>query len=233
MKRLATICARAGSKGAPNKNIRPLAGKPLIAHAVECALASGLFDAVAVSSDAEAYLEIGRRAGATHAVPRPAEFATDAAGKIPAIRHCMLEVETALGATFDIVVDLDVTTPLRRPEDVLGAVTLLEERRPATVLSANEARKSPYFNIIELGADGRAVLSKPLASAVKARQAAPRTWELNGAVYVWWRHALMAYDMGLTDDTLIYEMPPERGWDIDSELDFAFVEFLAGRGQGK
>jgi CMP-N,N'-diacetyllegionaminic acid synthase len=231
MRRLATICARAGSKGAPNKNIRLLAGKPLLVHAIECALASGLFDAVAVSSDSPEYLEIGRRADATHAVLRPAEFATDSAGKIAAIRHCMLEVEAATGVSFDIVVDLDVTTPLRNPADVIAAVALLEREKPLTVLSANEARKSPYFNLVELDERGRARISKPSNTAFKARQAGPRVWELNGAVYVWWREALMSIEIGLTDDTLIYEMPPERGWDIDSEMDFAFVEFLATRAQ--
>ncbi|CAA7621670.1 cytidylyltransferase domain-containing protein [Magnetospirillum sp. UT-4] len=229
MRRLATVCARAGSKGAPDKNIRVVGGKPLLAHAVGCALASGLFDAVAVSSDSEAYLEIGRQAGAGHLIRRPAEFATDTAGKIPAIRHCMLEVEAATGGPFDIVVDLDVTTPLRAPDDIAGAVALLERERPLTVLSANEARKSPYFNLVEVDGRGRAALSKPTGTAIKARQAAPRVWELNGAVYVWWRHALMDHEMGLTPDTLIHEMPAERGWDIDSELDFAFVEFLFQR----
>lgn len=90
MKRLCTICARGGSKGVNKKNIRPLMGKPLIAYSLEQARASGLFDLIAVSSDAQEILDAARNHGADLLIERPAELASDTAAKLPAIRHAVL-----------------------------------------------------------------------------------------------------------------------------------------------
>src|SRR5687768_5637382 len=110
MKRVCTICARGGSKGVAGKNLRPLLGRPLIAHSIEQARATGLFEAVAVSSDSAEILEAARAVGADHAIVRPAELATDQAAKLPAIRHALLEVERLRGEAFDVLVDLDATS---------------------------------------------------------------------------------------------------------------------------
>src|SRR6188474_827168 len=91
--RLCTICARGGSKGVKGKNVRPLLGKPMIVHSIEQARASGLFAALAVSSDSPEILAIARDNGVEHLVERPAELATDQAAKLPVIRHAVLEVE--------------------------------------------------------------------------------------------------------------------------------------------
>ncbi len=128
LKRLCTICARGGSKGVRNKNIREMAGKPLIAYTIEQAQTSELFDLVAVSSDSVEILQVARKYGADLLVERPPELATDAIGKLPAIRHCVDEAERMSGKRFDTLVDLDVTSPLRLPEDIQGAVDLLETR---------------------------------------------------------------------------------------------------------
>lgn len=100
--RICTICARGGSKGVVNKNIRPLAGKPLIAHTIERAKASGLFACIAVSSDSPAILEAAATWGADYMIRRPEELATDNAAKIPAIRHCLAEAERLSGLKADI-----------------------------------------------------------------------------------------------------------------------------------
>ena len=118
MKRLCTICARAGSKGVRSKNTRLIAGKPLLAHSLIQARASGLFDAIAVSSDSDHILAIARSYGATCLVQRPDALAGDTAAKLPAIRHCLEQAEAQLGTRFDILVDLDATAPLRLREDI-------------------------------------------------------------------------------------------------------------------
>ena len=110
---LCTICARGGSKGVPGKNIRPIAGKPLIAHSIDQAKRTGLFAAVAVSSDSEEIIETASAWGADLVIRRPEEMATDRAGKLPAIRHAALTAEERLGRKLDILVDLDCTSPLR------------------------------------------------------------------------------------------------------------------------
>ncbi|WP_372400678.1 acylneuraminate cytidylyltransferase family protein (plasmid) [Azospirillum sp. HJ39] len=228
--RLCVICARGGSKGVPGKNIRPLAGRPLIAHTIGQALSSGCFDSVAVSSDSDAILDIARSLGVHHAVRRPAEFATDAAPKLPAIRHCVQAVEQATGAVFGVISDLAVTSPLRAVEDICEAVRLLEESGAGNVVSVGPAHANPYYQIVELDADGHPTRSKPPPRPIFRRQDAPACFELNGAVLVWRRASLFREVNGtLHPDTRAYVMPAERSLDIDSELNFLFAEFLMSR----
>ena len=225
--RLCTICARGGSKGVKNKNIRPLGGKPLIAHSVEQARASGLFELIAVSSDSPQILEAARAAGADLLVERPAELATDTAAKIPVIRHCVEAAERAAGRRFDICVDLDATSPLRVPQDIVDVVAMLEDSTAGNVITAMPARRSPYFNLVEVDAQGRVQLSKPGAGYVR-RQDSPACYDMNASIYAWRRDAL-ARDGLFFDDTRLHVMPEERSIDIDSELDFTFVELLLAR----
>lgn len=226
MKRLCTICARGGSKGVKGKNLRMLAGKPLIAHSIEQARASGLFDALAVSSDSDAILEVARAYGCDYLIKRPAELATDQAAKLPVIRHCVAEVERLSGIEFDTLVDLDATSPLRLPADIVEAVGLLETSGSGNVLTAMPARRSPYFNLVEVDSAGVVHLSKPLDSAVVRRQDAPKCYDMNASIYVWRRPVLFERPGLFNDDTRLYVMPEERSIDIDSELDFQFVEYL-------
>jgi len=229
MTRLCTICARGGSKGVPGKNLRELLGKPLIAHSIEQAKRSGLFAAVAVSSDSADILDVSRRYGADVLVERPAEMATDAAPKVPAIRHCVESAERALKREFPVFADLDATAPLRTPEDIAGAVRLLEERGAASVITGAPARRSPYFNLVELDARGVPHVVKPLPQTVNRRQDAPRCYDMNASIYVWRRDAFFRRPAVFYDDTQLYEMPPERSVDIDSELDFEIVRMLMER----
>lgn len=229
MTRLCTICARGGSKGVPGKNIRPLAGLPLIAHSIRQARDSGLFAAIAVSSDATAILAAAAEAGADLMIERPAELASDTAGKLPAIRHCVAEAERRLDRRFDILVDLDATSPLRLPEDIRGAVALLEDSGAASVITGSPARRSPYFNLVEERPDGSVGLSKPPPAEVLRRQDAPACFDMNASIYVWRRDVFLAGPRVFYPDTRLFVMPEERSHDIDSELDFAIVEMLLAR----
>ncbi len=227
MKRLAVICARGGSKGIKDKNLRELAGKPLIAHGIVQAKESGMFSAIAVSSDSEAILKAAREWGADHAIERPAELASDTAAKVPAIRHCAETVETETGSTFDTIVDLDATAPLRSLDDIQGVIELLEKSGVANVVSGTASRRSPYFNLVELDETARVHLSKAPATAIQRRQNSPECFDLNASVFAWTRKALFSgNDSAIGDDTLLYVMPEERSIDIDTETDFRFVEFL-------
>ncbi|NYT39224.1 acylneuraminate cytidylyltransferase family protein [Sphingomonas sp. R-74633] len=229
MKRICTICARAGSKGVRGKNVRMLHGLPLIAHSVRQGVASGLFDIVAVSSDSDQILKIAGEYGAMCLVRRPDELATDTAAKLPVIQHCVAEVERQLGARFDICVDLDATSPLRSIEDIRNSVAMLEDPGATNVITAMPARRSPYFNMVELDSAGVPRLSKaPLAQVVR-RQDAPASFDMNASIYVWRRAALESGSSLFSDGTRLYVMPEERSIDIDSEVDFLLVEQLMGR----
>jgi CMP-N,N'-diacetyllegionaminic acid synthase len=227
--RLCTICARGGSKGVQNKNLRELRGMPLIAHSILQARESGLFDCLAVSSDSDQILAAAADWGADYLIKRPDELATDQAPKLPVIRHCVAQVELLSGRSFQVVVDLDATSPLRLPEDIVQCVRLLEERGLSNVITGAPSRRSPYFNLVELDQGGVASLSKPLDPPVARRQDAPRCFDMNGSVYVWQRQALFDNPTLFNADTMLYEMPEERSIDIESPLDFQFVEFIMGQ----
>jgi CMP-N,N'-diacetyllegionaminic acid synthase len=224
--RICTICARGGSRGVPNKNLRMLGGQTLVARAVHQARDSGLFATIAISSDSDAILASAREAGATVLVRRPAELASDAAGKIPAIRHCVERAEMELSTRFGIVVDLDVTVPLLSLDDIRGVVALLEGGDAENVVTGSASRHSPYFNIVERGQNRFVHLSKPPGGPVDRRQDSPACFDLNGAAYAWRRDALDRAARAIGLKTELYEMPASRSIDIDSELDWQIVEAL-------
>lgn len=226
MKRLATICARGGSKGVPNKNLKLLGGRPLIAWSVLQAKATGLFDRIVVSSDSEDIQSAALRAGADGVVNRPVDMATDEAPKVPAILHALLETERQNNKRYDILVDLDATAPLRLPEDISGAVALLESSGSRSVITGNAAYRSPYFDLVELQVDGTVRVSKTPSRPVFRRQDVPVCYDMNASIYVWKRDALVANPSVFYDDTRLFEMPAERSREIDSQFDFSIVEFL-------
>ena len=225
MSRLCTICARGGARGVPDKNIRLLAGRPLIAHSILQARASGLFERVAVSSDSPAILEAARVWGADPVLERPAELASDTVGKLPAIRHAWLAAEAACGLSFEVLADLDCTSPLRRSEDIAGAVRLLEDSGAHNVITGVPAHRSPYFNLVEV-TDGIAHLSKPLPEAIWRRQDSPRCYDMNASIYVWRREPFLTRPFVFDATTRLYEMPRAGILDIDEEVDFAIMALL-------
>jgi len=229
IKILATICARAGSKGVPGKNIRPLLGKPLIAHTIEQAISSELFRHVVVSTDSEEIASIAEKFGAEVPFLRPKELADDHCAKWPAVRHALQECEKLYQCRFDIVVDLDPTSPLRTVLDIRKCVELLIKENASNVITAMAARRSPYFNLIEKFPDGHIDLSKKTNPPITCRQDSPRCYDMNASVYVWRRDVLVQNESIFLDGTVLYEMPMERSIDIDCDVDFQIVEFFAAR----
>ncbi|RQH05116.1 acylneuraminate cytidylyltransferase family protein [Bradyrhizobium sp. RP6] len=226
MSLVCTICARGGSKGVVGKNARDLLGRPVLAWSIAQARETGLFDAIAFSSDSDGLLDAALKAGADIAVRRPDEMATDTAPKLPAIRHCLEQAIAQIGTTPEIFVDLDVTSPLRLPSDIAGAVALLRESGARNVITGAPARRSPYFNLVEQRTDGSVGLSKSADPPVTRRQDAPRCFDMNASIYVWRVASFLEQPAVFYPDTRLFEMPEERSIDIDSDLDFALVELL-------
>ena len=223
---ICTICARGGSKGVPGKNLRMIAGKPLIAWTVSQAKALGLFDLVAVSSDDKDILNAGLASGADLLIDRPIELATDQSGKLPAILHAAHASEAKLGQRASTLVDLDATSPLRDLDDIIGAVDMLRATGAPNIITGTTARRSPYFNLVEKSNDGTVHISKPLENMVLRRQDSPRCFDMNGSIYVWNRDIFFNDQQIFYPKTRIFEMPEERSIDIDCTLDFQIVEFL-------
>ncbi|MSR76824.1 MAG: acylneuraminate cytidylyltransferase family protein [Candidatus Omnitrophica bacterium] len=229
MKRICTICARGGSKGLKNKNIMLIQGKPLIAHTLQQAKDSKLFDAVVVSSDSDDILKVSREWGADYFLKRPEEMATDTASKLPAIRHAVLEIEKIKKYAYETIVDLDATSPLRTIQDIHHAVRLFDSRKVSNVITAARSRHSPYFNLVENNSEGFVRLSKNTPTPVVRRQDSPACYDMNASIYVWKRNRFIENPAIFYSDTLLYEMPPERSVDIDHDLDFEVVKLLMDR----
>jgi CMP-N,N'-diacetyllegionaminic acid synthase len=221
-----TILARGGSKGVPSKNIKPLFGKPLIHYTIEQAIQSGITPHVVVSSDSDEILKVSSQIKGVTAVRRPGEFATDTITKLPGIRHAVNEIEKKLSLQFDTIIDLDPTSPLREVEDILQSLKTFQNTGRDSLVTVCEARRSPYFNLLELNAEGKAVLSKPLPHPITCRQDSPACYDMNGSVYVWKRVALFEGERVIGPNTGLYIMPAERSIDIDHPIDFQMVEFF-------
>ena len=227
MKRLATICARKNSKGLPGKNKLLLNGTPLYAIAISQALKTEYFTSITVSTDDEEILENSLLYGADLTINRPPILTTDHTGKPETILHALLETEKELGISYDVVVDLDVTSPLRKVEDIKGAIDMLELNKVSSVVSACISHRNPYFNMLEIDSKGKISVSKTVNPPYLSRQLSPKSFDMNAAVHVWNAQALKSNPIVIFNDSLIYEMPEKRSRDIDTELDFEIVKFLS------
>jgi CMP-N,N'-diacetyllegionaminic acid synthase len=223
---LCTICARGGSKGVKNKNIEELNEKPLIAYTIEQAKLSGLFEHIVISTDSETIANIAKEYGAEVFFKRSDEMASDTAGKLDVIKDAFVRSEEYYNRTFDYLIDLDATAPLRSVEDIINSFNQFKENNNDNLITAMLSRRSPYFNLVEQNKDGKVYLSKKLDSAVVRRQDAPKSYDMNASIYIWKRDIILNKNSLFLETTGLYVMPEERSIDIDNELDFEFVEFL-------
>src|SRR5262249_4558550 len=123
-------------------------------------------------------------------------------------------------------------SPLRLPQDICGAVALLEGSKVASVITGSLSRRSPYFNLVERASDGSIGLAKSLPVAPTRRQDAPATFDMNASIYVWNAATFRAEPRLFYADTQLFEMPAERSHDIDSKMDLDIVELLMQRRTG-
>jgi CMP-N,N'-diacetyllegionaminic acid synthase len=223
---LCTICARGGSKGVKNKNIKEISGKPLIAYTIEQAKASKLFDHIVISTDSDDIATIAKEYGAEVFFKRSAEMASDTAGKLDVIRDAFVRSEEYYKKEYDYLVDLDATAPLRNVEDVINSFKQFIENDNDNLITAMPGRRSPYFNLVEQNKEGKVYLSKTLDSAIVRRQDTPKSYDMNASIYIWKRETILNEKSLFLSKTGLYVMPEERSIDIDSELDYKFVAFL-------
>jgi CMP-N,N'-diacetyllegionaminic acid synthase len=217
------IPARGGSKGLPGKNIKKLAGKPLIAYTIEHAQSSRYIDRVIVSTDDAAIAQVARESGAEVPFIRPDYLAGDAVGTIDVLLHAIDWVEKE-GYSFDVLVQLLVTTPLRVSGDIDACIELLYKENGDNVFSVAEAHRNPYFNMVEISSEGKVKLVKE--GNFMSRQEAPPVYDMNASIYVWHKEVLKQQKGLFLSNTRIYKMPRERSVDIDDALDFRIAEML-------
>lgn len=224
---LITICARGGSKGIPGKNIKDLAGKPLIVHTIDVAKKfSAAQDAViSLSTDSDEIMTVARAAGIETDYKRPENLATDTAGKMGAIVDLLDFEEKKRGSTFKYVLDLDVTSPLRTVQDLTAALEMLESADKAlNIFSVNPANRNPYFNMVEQNEEGYFQLCK--SGNFVSRQAVPKVYDMNASFYIYKRDFfLKGFATAVTPRSLVYVMP-HICFDLDHPIDFEFLQFL-------
>ncbi|MUT65002.1 acylneuraminate cytidylyltransferase family protein [Paenibacillus sp. NEAU-GSW1] len=215
---LGVIPARGGSKGVPGKNIRELAGKPLIAWTIEAAARSVYLDRVIISSDDDSIIQTAIAHGGDVPFKRPERLAQDGTSGLAPVVHALDELPG-----YDYVVLLQPTSPLRTVEDIDACIAQCE-KSGAPVVSMTEPDKSPYW-MFRIGAGDRL---SPVMGHVEStlRQDLPAAFVLNGAIYVSDVEGFRKTESFLTEETTGYVMPKERSVDIDTLLDFWLCEAI-------
>ena len=224
MKPICLICARGGSKGVRNKNIRILGKKPLIAHTIEKAVKSKIFSHVIVSTEDAKIAKISRKFGAETPFIRPKRLATSTIAIEDVFIHAIKKLQT-LGYEFDIFGNLDCTVPFIKIEDVLGSIKLLKRKKCDAVYGVYQQHLNPYFNMMELNSLGFLKLCKKLAKRPRSRQEAPIVYQLNG-LFTYDTKKFLKFGKTLMPKALPYEIPLESGFMIDTKAEFKIAELM-------
>jgi len=233
---ICVIGARGGSVGLPGKNIRPLLGRPLIAWSIEQAKAAPEVDRVVVSTDSPDIARVAKEWGADVPFLRPAELSGSAVGKFQVWQHALEACRKAYGEDYEAFVDLDCTSPLRDSSDISGAIAQFRQSRARAVdavFSICNARKNPYFNLVEPDVHGAMKVSKPLPGKVLGRQAAPPVFEHVASIYVLAPAYLERATHLLDGHAEGYDIGEAKSLDVDSEFDFKLIEFLMKEKHGQ
>ena len=220
-KTLGLITARGGSKGVPKKNLRSLNGRTLVERTVTAAREATCLDRVVLSSEDAEIIAAAIAMGCEVPFIRPENLSTDEAKSIDVVRHAL----ATLDETFDLIVVLQPTSPLRAAEDINGAVRLCVESGAPACVSVVEAEKTPQWSIT---LDPKHVITPlmPDQYLVPRRQELPTTYNINGAVFVARCDWIVEHGSFLSPRTIGYVMPRERSIDIDSEVDLVTAEAL-------
>lgn len=218
---LALIPARGGSKGIPGKNIVPLGGMPLIGWTIRAARTSLYVDEVILSSDDDRIIEVARELGCAAPFKRSAELATDTSATIDAVIDTLNRMPS-----FDIIVLLQPTSPLRTAEDIDGCLRTMQNAGAPAAVSVRPADDHPYLVFRQDEVGRLEHFAYPPTSSNLRRQDLPAAWCLNGAVYAAQCDWLRANGSFLSPATVGFPMPPERSIDIDTQDDLDRVRAL-------
>mgnify|MGYP001616656856 CR=1 FL=1 len=224
---LGAIFARGGSKGVPRKNIHPLGGKPLIAHAIATAKQVPLLQRIIVSTDDDAIASVARQYGAEVPFMRPADLAADHSPEILAWKHAIETIERQTGRAVDVMVSVPTTSPLRSPEDITRCVELLLSTDADIVVTVTDAHRSPFFNMVTIDAEQNAAIVIPSrGSAVTRRQDAPKVYDMTTVAYAARGAYVKATDAVMAGKVKAVHIPWERAIDIDTPMDFVLAEAI-------
>jgi CMP-N-acetylneuraminic acid synthetase len=224
LKVLGIITARGGSKGIPRKNIVSLLGKPLLAYTVEPALSSRRLSRTVLSTEDDEIADVGRRFGVDVPFMRPAELARDETPTIEVLQDVVKQLEGA-GEIYDAVMTLQPTNPLRRSEDIDGAIDLLQETGADSVISFVDVGEKHPARMKFIASDSR-VIDPPFAEQYEGqrRQELIKLYLREGSIYLTRRDVLMQQNSIKGKDCRAWIVPQERACNIDTPFDLFLAE---------
>jgi len=222
----AFIFARGGSKGLPRKNIKVLAGKPLIAWAIETALKVSEVNRVVVSTEDPDIAHVAREFGAEVPFIRPKNLASDNASEWDSWRHALLTLRDIEGEFPDPFISVPTTAPLRLPDDIRACISTYNEGGADVVLAVTEAHRNPWFNMVITENDGTVRLVNEVSGFINRRQDAPSVRDVTTVAYVANPHFILENNRIFDGIVKSISVPVERAIDIDTPHDFAIAEFL-------
>jgi CMP-N,N'-diacetyllegionaminic acid synthase len=218
---IAIIPARGGSKGLPGKNIRALGAKPLIAWTIESALGNKLIDKTVVSTDCSKIAAVSKSFGAEVPFIRPGWLSTDEASTADVVLHVLNSIKEQ----FDVILLLQPTSPFRNSGHIQDALEIYDNSNKPSLVSICESQKSPYlmFSLEDDGALEPVIKDKKKFSR---RQDLPKTYCLNGAIYVIDVEFFLKHKEFLFEDSQSYLMDVESSIDIDSLIDLKLAQLF-------
>lgn len=224
---LGIIPARGGSKGIPRKNIRPVAGKPLIAWTIEAALKATTLDAVLLSTDDAEIAAVAREYGLSCDRLRPAALSDDTAKTIDVITYEIGEFEKSRSAQVTDIVLLQPTAPLRTAQDIDAACAIYKQQNARSLISVYDA--SHVHPSIMYTKNGEALALFEQGKAPVRRQDMPGVFVRNGAIYIMDRDLVLKENRVMTETPAFYEMPRERSVNVDEIYDLELADWLLAR----
>lgn len=222
----AFIFARGGSKGVPGKNIKLLAGKPLIGWAIEQALAVDRIGRVVVSTDDTRIASVAKACGAKVPFMRPEVLAKDTASEWDAWRHALETLRDSEGVLPAPFISVPTTSPLRLPQDIDACLDLYEQGGADLVLAVTEPHRNPWFNMVRRQEDGTVVPVNYADGAIVRRQDAPMVQDVTTIAYVADPRFVLQNRGVFAGRVRAAEVPVERAIDIDTMYDFEIADFL-------
>ena len=195
-------------------------------YTFDCAKESNRIDQIAVSSDDQEILDMASKNGVGNIFKRSDSLSSDSASKWDVFKDLVLRFEKKANVTVDYIVDLDVTVPRRKVEHIDSSIDMMMTNNVDVVITGYKPERNPYFNMMEVGDNNIATLVKKNEKPIVCRQDAPVVYSLTPAVYVIKRDALFNYQHWSEATCMINPIPREFAIDIDTEIDFEFVEYL-------
>lgn len=226
MKIASLICARGGSKKLPGKNIRLLAGKPLIAHAINTIKETKQIDRIIVSTDSDEIASVAKHYGAEVPFVRPQELSGDDSSEWLVWQHAIDYLKKIDEYEPDLLIVVPPTAPLRIPKDLKNCINEYQNNSYDLVITVTDSHRNPYFNMVKENDDKTISLILSNKNSINRRQDAPVVYDMTTVAYVM-SPKYLEKSSGLFDGRVGYvHIPIERAIDIDSILDFKIAEYI-------